>query len=311
MQVGMNLPVMVPGLDRDALLEWCRRIDAGPWSHVAAGERITFPNPEILVTLSAAAIATERVDVFPHVIVLPMHDARLVAKQLATLDVVSGGRLRVGLGAGAREEDFRAIGAPFGARRVSQLAEQADVLRRTWAGALPFEGAGRPIEPAPTRAGGPPLYAGSILPRAIERAAAWADGLCGFSFGPDLDAIEQTFETARRAWNAADRPAPRLITSFFYALGPEPDDQMARFVHRYLAFMGDAVARQVAPQVTARSPARLAELLRGLRDLGADEVSLVATSLDPDEVDRAADVVASIGGSADVQDPGAIARPVG
>ena len=132
----MNLPVMVPGLGRDALVEWCRRIDAGPWSHVAAGERITFPNPEILVTLSAAALATERVDVFPHVIVLPMHDAVLVAKQLATLDVLSGGRLRVGLGAGAREEDFRAIGADFGARRVSRLAEQAEVLRRTWSGGL-------------------------------------------------------------------------------------------------------------------------------------------------------------------------------
>ena len=292
----MNLPVMVPGLGRDALVEWCRRIDAGPWSHVAAGERITFPNPEILVTLSAAALATERVDVFPHVIVLPMHDAVLVAKQLATLDVLSGGRLRVGLGAGAREEDFRAIGADFGARRVSRLAEQAEVLRRTWSGAPPFEGASRAVEPAPLRPGGPPLYAGSILPRAIERAAGWADGLCGFSFGPDLPAIEQAFETARRAWRAAGRPAPRPGPSFFYALGPEPEAQMERFIHRYLAFMGDDVAKRMAPQVRALSPDRLAGFLRGLRDLGADEVSLVATSLDPDEVDRAADVVASVAG---------------
>jgi hypothetical protein len=55
MKIGMNLPVMVPGLDRDCILEWCRRIDAGPYSTLASGERIVFPNPEIMVTLAAAA----------------------------------------------------------------------------------------------------------------------------------------------------------------------------------------------------------------------------------------------------------------
>ena len=55
MKIGMNLPVMVPGLDRDTILEWARRIDAGPYSSLAAGERIAFPNPEIMVTMSAAA----------------------------------------------------------------------------------------------------------------------------------------------------------------------------------------------------------------------------------------------------------------
>jgi len=45
MKIGMNLPVMVPGLDRKTILEWARRIDAGPYSSLAAGERITFPTP--------------------------------------------------------------------------------------------------------------------------------------------------------------------------------------------------------------------------------------------------------------------------
>ena len=50
MEIGMNLPVMVPGLDRDKILEWSRRIDAGPYSSLAVGERINFPNPEAMVT---------------------------------------------------------------------------------------------------------------------------------------------------------------------------------------------------------------------------------------------------------------------
>ena len=60
MKIGMNLPVMVGGLGRDAMLAWSRRIDDGPFSSLAAGERITFPNPEVMVTLSAAAAVTER-----------------------------------------------------------------------------------------------------------------------------------------------------------------------------------------------------------------------------------------------------------
>ncbi len=60
MKIGMNLPVMVPGLSRDLVLEWCHRIDTGPFSTLAAGERITCPNPEIMVTLSVAAAVTQR-----------------------------------------------------------------------------------------------------------------------------------------------------------------------------------------------------------------------------------------------------------
>src|SRR5690606_14580257 len=104
MKVGMNLPVMVPGLTRDLVREWCRRVDAGPFSSIAAGERIAFPNPEIMVTLSAAAAWTERVDVGFHVLVPPMHEAVLLAKQVATLDVLSGGRVCLGVGVGARHE---------------------------------------------------------------------------------------------------------------------------------------------------------------------------------------------------------------
>ena len=59
----MHLPVMVPGLDREKILDWSRRIDRGPFVTLAAGERITFPNPEIGVVLSAAAAVTSRVSI--------------------------------------------------------------------------------------------------------------------------------------------------------------------------------------------------------------------------------------------------------
>ena len=58
MDIGMNLPVMAPGWNRDDVLGWCRAIDAGPYSSLAVGERINFPNPAAMVTLSVAAAVT-------------------------------------------------------------------------------------------------------------------------------------------------------------------------------------------------------------------------------------------------------------
>jgi len=141
----MNLPVMLPGLDREGILEWVRRIEAGAFSHIAAGERINFPNPEILVTLSAAAAVTSRVRILFNVLVLPMHSAVLAAKQLATLDVLSAGRLSVGVGAGARHEDFAAVGASWEGDRLGRLAEQVALMRRVWGGETVVPGALGPV----------------------------------------------------------------------------------------------------------------------------------------------------------------------
>jgi alkanesulfonate monooxygenase SsuD/methylene tetrahydromethanopterin reductase-like flavin-dependent oxidoreductase (luciferase family) len=290
MQVGMNLPVMVPGLDRERILAWSRAIDRGPFSSLAAGERITFPNPEILVTLSAAAAVTERVRLVPTVIVLPMHPAGLIAKQIATLDVLSNGRVTLGVGVGAREEDFRAVEATFDQPKLRRLETQVAQLRRAWAGE-PVVPASQPIEPRPVQPGGPPILAGSLQAASIRRAARWADGICGFSFGPSYEEIGTAFETTRAAWHAEGRPAPRLVTSCWFALGPSPRAQMDGYIERYLNFLGPGVAAQVAPSCTVTSPARLRDAVCAIADLGCDELILVPTTLDVDELDRVADLL--------------------
>jgi alkanesulfonate monooxygenase SsuD/methylene tetrahydromethanopterin reductase-like flavin-dependent oxidoreductase (luciferase family) len=292
MKIGMNLPVMVPGLDRDAILEWSRRIDAGPFSHIAAGERIAFPNPEIMVTLSAAAAVSSRARIFTNVLVLPMHSAVLKAKQLATLDVVSGGRLTVGVGAGARAEDFAAVGAAFGRRRLAQTEEQVALMRRVWAGEHVVEGALRPVEPFPVQPGGPEILSGSLFPNSVRRAARWADGICGFSFGPSVAEVDACFETARTAWREAGREKPpRLVSGFWFALGSAAREQMDAYLQRYLRFMGPGVAEALAPTVTTTSAQALADAVRQLADCGADELSLVPTTTDPDEIERVVDAI--------------------
>jgi len=293
MKIGMNLPVMVGGLDRDIVLEWSRRIDAGPFTSLAAGERITFPNPEVMVTLSAAAAVTERVRIVFSVLVLPMHNPVRIAKQVATLDVLSKGRVTLGLGVGGREEDYAAVGAEYDKTLWRRLGEHVGLMQQAWRGEQVVEGALGRVEPLPVQRGGPELLAGSMYPRSIRRAAVWADGISGFSFGPDPSEIGSQFELARSAWKEEGREtAPRLVTSFWFALGPKPRDQLDAYLHRYLDFMGEGAASKLAPTVITTSAQALRETARRIADLGCDELILVPTTADPDELDRVADALA-------------------
>jgi len=292
MKIGMTLPTMVPGFDRALLLEWCQRVEAGPWHSLAAGERIAFPNTEILVTLAAAAAVTGRVRIFPTVVVLPLHSAVVVAKQLATLDVMSSGRLSVGVGVGGREEDYRAVGAPF-ERRLHRLEAQVEIMRATWRGAPPSEGA-TPVGPAPLQSS-PEILAGSMQEPSIRRAARWADGLCGFSLGPDPDEVERCFDVARASWSAAGREAPpRLVTSCWFSLGAAARARMDAYVERYLGVFGPDIAKFLARQCRTTSADALREVARRTAAAGGDELVLVPTTSDPAEVERAADVLAGI-----------------
>ncbi len=291
MKIGLNLPVMVPGFDRDKTLTWARRLDAGPFSSLAAGERITFPNPDILVTLSACAAVTERVRLVFSILVLPMHQPVRVAKQIATLDVLSGGRVTLGVGVGGRDEDYVAVEAQRDRKLWTRMEESVSELRRLWSGEKPFEAALRPVEPLPIQKGGPEILAGAMYPRSIRRAARWADGISGFSFGPDRDEVGRQFEQARKAWREEGKGEPRLVTSFWYALGPNARDQLDEYLLRYLNFLGDDNARKIAPTVTTTSADALRDAAKMAEDLGCDELLLVPTTSDPDDIDRVAEIL--------------------
>lgn len=292
MKIGMNLPVMVPRFDREALLAWCRRIDAGPWSSLAVGERINYPNPAAMVTLSVAAAATERVDIMPYVLVMPPHSAVNRAKELATLDVICGGRLRLGVGAGARAEDYAALGAPFGTRRLSQLEEQVATMKRIWSGEKVVAEALLPVGPLPVQKGGPEILVASLSEKSIRHVSRWADGIAGFSFAPSIEEITNCFDRARRFWREAGRASPpHLLTSFWFALGNDARGQLDRYLRRYLNFFDEKTARTLAKSVTTDSPRKLADAVRRIEDTGAGEVSLVPTTWDPDEISRAADAL--------------------
>ena len=96
------MPVMEPNLDAATLKAWARVIDGGPFSSLCWGERIAFDNPDCLTLLGALSAWTDRVRLVTTVVVPQLHDPVMLAKQLATGDMLSGGRLTVGVGVGGR-----------------------------------------------------------------------------------------------------------------------------------------------------------------------------------------------------------------
>lgn len=280
MHISMTLPTMASGMDRGITNEWCARIDEGPFRSLAIGERIAFDNLEMHTTLSYAAARTERVRIAPTLVILPMHPVAAAAKRLATLDVLSGGRVDVVVGVGGRDQDYRASERTF-ARRHQTLDDQVAELRRLWAGG-PLAGDDVPVGPAPLQSGGPPIFASAMGPLSTARAARWADGNMGFTLGPNTDDHEATFGAVRDAWTAAGRTrAPWISTSFFYSLDPDAGRVLHDYAFRYLRVFGDEAADMMASMTTAAGVDAVAEALDRLEAAGCDEVYLVPTTTNP------------------------------
>ncbi len=290
MEVGICLPYMEHDYGRDEVLAWCRAIDDGPFSSLSCGERITGYTLEMRNVLAFAAAATSRVRIVPSLYVLPMHSAVWAAKEVATLDLLSGGRVTLTVGVGGREYDYRAVGASF-ARRHQRMDDQVAEMRRIWSGEPPFEGADD-VGPRPLQAGGPPILAGAMGPKAIRRAAEWADGIYAFSMAGNADEIKRMFETAERAWRDAgrDRP-PRRVGGFWYSLADDAEARLKGYVHMYLKIFGPQMAQAVADTMTRFSPEAVAEGIAGIEALGCDELILVPATAELGEVEAAKRIV--------------------
>ncbi len=114
MDVGIGLPSTLPGAGREQMLEWARRAEARGFSTLGTLDRIVYPGQDPLIALAAAAGVTERIRLMTAILLAPTRaNGAVLAKQAATLDVLSGGRLALGVAVGRREDDFAAVGVDF------------------------------------------------------------------------------------------------------------------------------------------------------------------------------------------------------
>ncbi|OHU97063.1 LLM class flavin-dependent oxidoreductase [Mycobacterium talmoniae] len=292
----MTMPVMEPDLDATLLRDWARAIDDGPFSSLCWGERIAFENPDSLTLLGALAAWTERVRLVTTVVVPQLHDPVMLAKALATGDLLCDGRLTVGIGVGGRHEDYRAVGADPATQTMRGMAQRVAVMKRVWAGEKVTESV-LPVGPAPVQPGGPRLLVGTIGPKTVRSAAGWADGLAGTTLDLDVTKQDELFDVARAAWAQAGKPKPHLATSFWFALGDDESAraQVHRHLRRYMNWIPADYVDAMAPTTGwAGSADDLVAVLRKFAAIGTDEVHLIPTSSDLDQLHQVADAVRAL-----------------
>ena len=290
MRIGLSLPTMLGGVNRSTVIDWSRRIEADGYDTIGFGERIAYRNLELFTTLSVAAAVTERVRIASTIVVLPMHSEVWVAKQTATLDVLSEGRVTLGVGVGGRSEDYEALGRSFD-RRFSRLDAQVARIRELWAGAAPAPGLD-PIGPAPLQGASLPILSGALGPKSIARSATWADGVAGFEMDPGAAALAGARATVDAAWdNAGRESAPYRMTSWWFALGDDAAERLRGYARNYLGVFGPELADALADACTCAGPDALRRSISAARDAGYDEIQLVPTTTDLAELDRLTTVV--------------------
>jgi alkanesulfonate monooxygenase SsuD/methylene tetrahydromethanopterin reductase-like flavin-dependent oxidoreductase (luciferase family) len=208
------------------------------------------------------------------VVIAPLRSTGILAKEAATLDAISGGRLTLGLGVGARTEDYDAAGIPH-AGRGDRFEELLAELRDRWEGS-----------PGPKAS--PELLVGGSSDAAFARAARYADGYV-HGGGPPR-AFARAAERARAAWTDLGRPgAPALWGQSYFALGDDARERGRSFMRDYYAFTGP-FAEKIAEDLLT-TPQDVAARVRGYAEAGCDELVLLPAVNDPEQADRLADVV--------------------
>jgi probable F420-dependent oxidoreductase len=187
LRFGLQLPTYGAGADPHTIVEVASRGEELGFDSVWVNDHVLVPSTlpryaailEALTTLVWVAAHTERLRLGTSVLILPQRDPILAAKQLATLDVLSGGRVIAGLGAGYVTEEFEFLGASF-EQRGKRIEEQIALLRALWGGAHSFDGETVRFEdalfgPLPPQGAALPIWIGGSSRPAMRRAATLAD----------------------------------------------------------------------------------------------------------------------------------------
>ena len=278
MDIGIGLPATIPGVTGDELTEWARRADATTLSSLGTIDRIVYGNYEPLIALAGAAAVTKRIKLLTSVLLMPLRlNTALFAKQAATIQHMSGGRLVLGLAIGAREDDYDVSGADMGSRgRV--FDRQLDEMKRIWAGEE--KGVAGPL--GPNLDTPPELVIGGSVDASFRRAAQHGSGWIMGGGSPDQ--FRESAEKLEEAWRAEGRTdRPRKLALAYFALGPEAERNANAYLTDYYAFLGEELANMIAGSA-AKSADTIKQYAAAFEQSGADELVFFPSSSDPDQV---------------------------
>jgi alkanesulfonate monooxygenase SsuD/methylene tetrahydromethanopterin reductase-like flavin-dependent oxidoreductase (luciferase family) len=283
MELGVGLPTTIPGIPGSDILAWARRAEELGFASLGVIDRLMYDSYESQIVLAAAAGATTRIRLATTILIAPYRvDQPVLAKQLASLDQLSGGRLVVGVAAGGRPDDYEACGVPY-FDRGRRLNELLRALRRSWSG----EASG-PV-PGPRCAnGGPPLLVGGHSAAAMRRVAQYGDGW--IAGGSSAAGYGELAGRVRAAWQAAGRPGePRLSAIAYVALGDGAAERAGSYLQDYYSFLGWKAEMALRGVIT--DARQLHEFVARYRAAGCDELILFPCVPELDQADLIAKAV--------------------
>jgi alkanesulfonate monooxygenase SsuD/methylene tetrahydromethanopterin reductase-like flavin-dependent oxidoreductase (luciferase family) len=278
LKVGVQLPEVEREVGFDELFDMARSAEAAGFDSIWVGDHLLYDLPvgprgpwEAWTTLAALAAVTERVQLGPLVASTSFHAPAMLAKQAATVDAISGGRLIVGLGAGWYEREYRAYGFPYD-HRVSRFEEAFTIVRTLLrSGQIDHHGTYYDVDDCVLHprfsAEGPPLWVGSIGPRMLSITAAHVDAwnVWWSDYGNTPEGFAVIKRRVDEIVNASnpDRAAPIDATCAVYV-------QLPGGTGRPMGdYPGDA-----APPLRG-TPAELADIFRAFAAAGAVHVQVV------------------------------------
>jgi alkanesulfonate monooxygenase SsuD/methylene tetrahydromethanopterin reductase-like flavin-dependent oxidoreductase (luciferase family) len=290
MRIALGLPSRVPSASGELMLEWATRADRGPFSSLVVTDRVVSQALEPLSVLAMAAGATQRIRLMTSVVIGPTRETTLLARQAATIDVLSGGRLTLGIGIGVRENDYLATGFDFH-RRGRRAEEQLPILRRLWAGQAMSNDVG-PIGPQSRRPGGPELLIGGYVPAIVQRIAKWGDGYMAPG-GGEPESMLKMWQQIEQAWREAGRAGkPRWVGASYFALGPNAREHAKRYIDANYGYNPDLAARRLRTLPASQEAAE--DAIKRQADMGVDEFILRPCAEDLDQMDRLAEIAARL-----------------
>lgn len=288
MRIGIGIPNTVPDTTGTLIIDWARRAEQRGFAFVSTIGRVAYPSYDSLTALAGVAGATTDIGLLTNAVLGPTYPDAVLAKVAATVASLSGNRLTLGLGVGARASDYRPVEREFTGRGRA-FDRQLEYLHRAVRGepvaAGDFDGEVRPVVPPGAEV---PLLIGGHSDRAVRRTVRWADGWTGAGGGPRR--AEPTVRTILDAWSAAGRSGtPRLLGLAYFSTDDRQAGASDDYLRSYYAYAG-AHANTIA-EGAVRSPERIRGIVKEFADVGITELTFTPTVARVSEVDRLADLV--------------------
>jgi len=283
-KIGLGLPNAAKSLtDGPLLVDIARRADQLGYSTLATIGRVAFPSFEELVTLAAAAGATEKIELFTDILLAATREPVLLAKQAATLDQVSGGRFVLGIGVGGRPDDFAITGTDFHTRG-RRLDAALELMHRAWRGES-VPGTDQPVTPRPVNRTAVPLMFGGGADAVVRRVVKYGMGYTQGGGTPER--LAQMMDRVKSAWSAAGRGGkPEFRALAYFAIG---EDAHAEAESNVVAYYGDFGPR--VWQGTIKSAAEAKDRIKAYAAVGCDELILFMTAPAVEQAERLAEAV--------------------